>query len=248
MTYVISDLHGDLKGFHEILKRINFSENDQLYILGDIVDRGPEPLKLLKEIMNMSAHVLLGNHEYMMLESLAQHYEEFHGFESKELDIYRAQRLWFRNGGTITFDQFIEESKDSKKEILEYLLSLPLNIDINIEGKKFLLCHAAIADDIAYQSYYEWERSIPEFAVWNRNWAQYESIKNVTVITGHTPTGNMDAWKCNIYQYPGGIWDIDTGAAYPNYGGRLCCMRLEDMKVFYNDSNQLINRFELLKR
>ena len=52
MTYVCSDLHGyPLEKFMELLEKVNFSQEDQLYILGDIIDRGKDSVKLLKWAM-----------------------------------------------------------------------------------------------------------------------------------------------------------------------------------------------------
>ena len=40
MIYVISDLHGyPLEKFKTLLKKANFTDNDFLYILGDVIDR-----------------------------------------------------------------------------------------------------------------------------------------------------------------------------------------------------------------
>lgn len=38
--YAISDIHGCLKTFKSLLKKISFSKSDELYILGDFIDRG----------------------------------------------------------------------------------------------------------------------------------------------------------------------------------------------------------------
>ena len=46
-TYVLSDLHGQYDKFMDMLKLTKFNDNDKMYILGDIFDRGPDPLKIL---------------------------------------------------------------------------------------------------------------------------------------------------------------------------------------------------------
>ena len=40
-TYVISDIHGECDMFLEMLEKIELKDSDILYILGDVVDRGP---------------------------------------------------------------------------------------------------------------------------------------------------------------------------------------------------------------
>ena len=51
MKYVMSDIHGNFNKYIEMLNLINFTEEDELYILGDIFDRGSQPLDILEHIM-----------------------------------------------------------------------------------------------------------------------------------------------------------------------------------------------------
>ena len=51
MIYVMSDIHGCYPQWLNMLKLIDFSVEDELYILGDVVDRGQEPVPLLLDIM-----------------------------------------------------------------------------------------------------------------------------------------------------------------------------------------------------
>ena len=70
-TYVISDIHGMYNKFIELLNKIKLKETDTLYILGDVLDRGPDPIKTLLKIMSMSNVIcMLGNHEDMALDCL----------------------------------------------------------------------------------------------------------------------------------------------------------------------------------
>ena len=64
MNYVMSDIHGDDAKFFEMLRTINLSQDDMLYILGDVVDHGKSSLLILDYIMQEDNIVLLkGNHE-----------------------------------------------------------------------------------------------------------------------------------------------------------------------------------------
>lgn len=63
MTYVLSDIHGNLQRFESILAQINLQPDDTLYILGDVIDRYPDGIKILRRIMKMpNARMLIGNH------------------------------------------------------------------------------------------------------------------------------------------------------------------------------------------
>ena len=54
MKYVISDIHGHFDKYKEMLEKINFTDGDTLYILGDVVDRGPDGIKILQDMMVMN--------------------------------------------------------------------------------------------------------------------------------------------------------------------------------------------------
>ena len=51
MHYVISDIHGCYSQYIELLNKISFSDEDELFVLGDAVDRGPEPIRVLRDMM-----------------------------------------------------------------------------------------------------------------------------------------------------------------------------------------------------
>lgn len=50
-TYVMSDIHGNYRAYKAMLEKINFNREDMLYILGDILDRGPNPIRIILDLM-----------------------------------------------------------------------------------------------------------------------------------------------------------------------------------------------------
>ena len=54
MTYVLSDIHGNLRRFESIMAQINLQPDDTLYVLGDVIDRYPDGIKILRRIMQMA--------------------------------------------------------------------------------------------------------------------------------------------------------------------------------------------------
>lgn len=69
MRYVISDIHGEYKLFLRLLDKISFSESDELYVCGDIIEKGSESVKLAELIFSMpNVHVIMGNHEQSFLQ------------------------------------------------------------------------------------------------------------------------------------------------------------------------------------
>ena len=67
-TYIIGDLHGCYRGLQRLLELIDFSDEDTLYLCGDLVNRGPESLEVLRYVKNLgNCQVVLGNHDFHCL-------------------------------------------------------------------------------------------------------------------------------------------------------------------------------------
>ena len=68
MKYCISDVHGEYELFLQLLKKINFSDKDEMYICGDIIDKGKSSVRLAKLVFSFpNIHCIMGNHEYEFL-------------------------------------------------------------------------------------------------------------------------------------------------------------------------------------
>lgn len=53
-TYVMSDIHGNSRRFQSILDQIKLQPEDTLYILGDVIDRFPDGIRILRQLMSMN--------------------------------------------------------------------------------------------------------------------------------------------------------------------------------------------------
>ena len=51
MKYVVADIHGCYEEYMELIQKINLAEEDHLYILGDALDRGTEPMKVILDMV-----------------------------------------------------------------------------------------------------------------------------------------------------------------------------------------------------
>ncbi|MCK5880709.1 MAG: metallophosphoesterase, partial [Sinobacterium sp.] len=72
-TYVVGDLQGCLSPLRCLLDEVNFlPHQDELWVAGDLVNRGPESLQTLRFLKNLSdeyscVKVVLGNHDLHLL-------------------------------------------------------------------------------------------------------------------------------------------------------------------------------------
>lgn len=71
---VIPDIHGCAKTFQALLRKIKLSSEDQLFLLGDYINRGPDNVGVIRTILELmeqgfKVYPLRGNHEQMALES-----------------------------------------------------------------------------------------------------------------------------------------------------------------------------------
>ena len=108
-TYVMSDLHGNYKAYKDMLEKIEFSNADTLFILGDILDRGPHPIKIILDVMNRpNVEVLAGNHCMMALECMSFLMREVTLESLAELNIEKIEKLvnWQQNGAETTINEF----------------------------------------------------------------------------------------------------------------------------------------------
>lgn len=232
MIYVLSDIHGNLQRFESIMKQINLQPDDTLYILGDVVDRNPDGIKILRRIMKMpNTKMLIGNHEYMMLNAVG-HCKN--AAEEKENTNWKQRRLWYNNGGRITHDRLKRITLEQRAELFQFIRALPTNLEVEVNGIKYKLVHASPEENYMTQYWYSEDyKNQREFAVWER-WNEMHPIpEDYTLIFGHTPTcyfQTVEPWS--IWKGENAI-GIDCGGAYQ--GGRLGCLRLDDMKEFYSE-------------
>ena len=231
MTYVLSDIHGNLRRFESIMEQINLQPTDTLYILGDVVDRFPDGIKILRRIMKMpNAKMLLGNHEHMMINAIGDCFDS----KSHRYMGDRELRLWYRNGGQVTHEYLKHIRKDLRAEVFAFVRQLPLNLDVEVNGTKYKLVHGSPVENYMTSYYYSSRYStLAEFAVWER-WNETMPVPDgYVMIFGHTPTIHFNPdepwsiWSC------GEAIGIDCGSGYAD--GRLCCLRLDDMTVFYSE-------------
>lgn len=230
MIYIMSDIHGLYDRYLDMLEKISFSDDDRLYILGDVIDRGDRSFDLLFDIMKRdNVELFLGNHEHMMLTYIE--------------DLDRISWFYRENGGQNTYDQFMELSADKQKEILDYLYNTVIVRNLEISGHKYILSHTSAPVDGRDMFTKDHADDLMEVQglVWNQYPYDIDSLNNadkteeeITLISGHIITRRLhDSDDIYVHHFDSGYtWmDIDCGCALGYCFGRLSCLEINDEGV-----------------
>lgn len=235
MHYVMSDLHGDYQSYLKMLEQIQFTKEDVLYLLGDVIDRGSEPIALLKDIKDRENIIfLLGNHEDMMLRALKKSCNNL-----QDLITSTEMKRWNRNGGMATLEQFIRLEQPEQQDLIHFLeeswLVLP---QIEVNQQHFYLVHAC-PGEMAYHEPLKYKDATEDEIhqmVWDRRcleeWELPESYQNydpnTVLLFGHTKTNSF------MEQYPSKIMYFPKQKAYDvDCFGQLGCICLETLEQYY---------------
>lgn len=237
MRYIISDIHGCYDEYKKLLEKINFSDEDILYVLGDAVDRGPKPIEVLKDMMSRSNVVyILGNHDFMMLKVLGEVMDKVESAKPNnepDYEFVSLYNLWLIDGGETTQNGFLDLCMEERREILEYIRDSLVYETIEFDNKEYILVHAGISDfdeDTKLEEY-----GLHELITERMDYSKrYYSDKNKFIVTGHTPTICIEGWnKSEVYIKNGHI-AIDCGCVY---GYKLAAYCIETGEVTYVQSN-----------
>lgn len=232
MIYVMSDLHGEYEKYRAMLEKIHFSDADDLYVLGDVVDRGPCPARLLQDMAKRSnVWPLLGNHELMALDLLpVLMAEAAGGNQGHHLsdEVSAALKEWMEDGGNTTLADFEKLTDQQRHDLLDYMKDFERYAMVDAGGRTFFLVHAGLGNYAPGKKLDAY--TLPELTfTWMDYGRDYFEDASVYVVTGHTPTLSITG-KAEIYHQNRNIC-IDCGVEFPQ--GRLACLCLDTMEEFY---------------
>ncbi|MBR0419547.1 MAG: fructose-bisphosphatase class III [Erysipelotrichaceae bacterium] len=228
MIYIMSDIHGQYKRYKAMMEKIELKSEDKLYILGDVIDRGPQSLEILSDIMDReNVELFLGNHEHMMLTYL-------NGTDTIS---------WFyaQNGGRITYEKYLLLSREDQKKIVNYLSQKTTVVRyLNINDHHYTLSHTSAPTDgnDLFTRDFDDLMDIQDI-VWNvgydsTNYIVYKEETDipVTFISGHIISRRFTLSNDDVFiqKYPNGYtWmDIDCGCAMGENFGQLSCLKIDD--------------------
>ncbi|MCP9236533.1 metallophosphoesterase family protein [Lewinella sp. JB7] len=202
--YAISDIHGCPRTFSRLLERIGLRTSDQLFLLGDYIDRGPDSFGVLRMIWKMvhdgfPVVCLRGNHEQMLLDAL--------GSANTPWD-YRPHR---RN----------------RDDVERWIDALPYYY----ETPGYLLVHAGlnfgVDDPLGDTDSMLWARHWEDEI--DRNW-----LSDRIVLYGHTPATRTTVAENVVHMRRTGRACIDSGCAMSVAGmGYLTAVNLDSGEAVF---------------
>ncbi|MBK8444097.1 MAG: serine/threonine protein phosphatase [Sphingobacteriales bacterium] len=217
----VSDIHGHIQTFERLLyKKVKLQLTDELYILGDYIDRGPGSKQVIDCILELrqagySVHCIMGNHEKLMLDA-----------RNSLLDA----QIWLQNGGEATLRSFgVLNLYEIPPLYWRFLESLAYYIELNT----YYLVHAGFDFSKSGAALEQLEAML-----WIRKW--YRTLDRgflgkKSIVHGHTPITKDEIKTMLAQQKELPVLDIDCGCyAYWRKGmGRLCAFDLTNKKLYF---------------
>ncbi len=226
MIYAMSDLHGCFDKYLTMLDKIKLSPKDTLYILGDVVDRGPDGIKILLDMTSRSNIVFVrGNHDQTALK-LLQPLTNFNA-SCNDYKLSLLLKSWVSDGGNTTLKQFMSLTEKEKVKVTDYMQNSKIYIELTINSKNYFLAHSFPEYDLMTGA---WRNNINNF-LWGEPDYEVTYFPDKYIVTGHTPTSFIDAKYCGKIYIKNNHIAIDCGAVFS--GGRLSCICLNTMEEFY---------------
>ena len=223
----IGDVHGMYEKLIKLMDKIRFNPDEDLLIfLGDYIDRGPDPGRCLQYIFALQQQYpdvvvcLMGNHEVMM----SSYFMQKRGSYNNLIVDYAGS--WLDNGGLETLKQLDEMDADTKEELLQWVMNLP----VKYQYQDYFFCHAGVDPDVPLTMQNEFDM------LWRRQqwWEQYKGEE--TLVVGHTPVQKVMKLTGKERRTPKPLFltnhviMCDTGAYMS--GGKLSCVDVLAGKVW----------------
>lgn len=204
-VFVISDIHGH---YNELVKLMEYHNNELILFLGDYIDRGNQSLEVLKNVMELvrqnKAIAIKGNHEELFLDFLnhpllAKSY--MLGVGSKTIE----SLLGIIPNENTDAESIVVNIRKMYPEIICFFESLPVYVEMD----KYLFVHAGINPNLLH-----WSESSESDMLWIREeFYQNPNNTNKKIVFGHTPTfkirNNFD--DSSIWLSKEGFIGIDGG-------------------------------------
>ncbi|MDB9314838.1 metallophosphoesterase family protein [Spirulina sp. CS-785/01] len=207
----IGDVHGHYEALMMLLDAIAPGAKDQVYFVGDLIDRGPQSAQVIDFVMNSSYQSILGNHEQMLLEVMGQ----------ENIPEYIRQS-WLYSGGHATLKSY--GTPGIARKHLDWIRHLPTHLDL---GDVWLV-HAGVDPQLPIS-----EQTSEHFC-WIRDefhCMPQPYFEDKLIITGHTITFTIPGVMPGKLAMGAGWLDIDTGA-YHRQSGWLTGVDFDQQTIY----------------
>jgi len=171
--FAIGDIHGCRLTFRKLLfDKLQITKDDEIYLLGDLIDRGPQIRELIDDVISLQEKgykiiSVRGNHEWMLLKSRNK---------QKIFD------LWVLNNAMTTLHSF---NVNDVAHIPPIYMNFFKNMPYYIELENFIIVHGGL--NFNKKNPLKHKKAM----VWTRNWKvgkkDLAKIDNKRLIVGHTP-------------------------------------------------------------
>ncbi|MBM7703673.1 metallophosphoesterase [Metabacillus iocasae] len=224
--FVISDIHGSYNEMMRLFEYVKLNPGvDQLVVVGDMINRGPDSGPVLKEIHTLeqscsNVHVTIGNHEEMMLWYVGEKSDMWTHFGGRQAA--ESINLAFRHEGA--------------SAIVNWVRQLPLTY----EDEAFIYSHAGFQLPYHVEKInrnYLWQKK-KEFYAIDKKQLLSETDKKC-VVHGHTPTTRVT--------HDGARIAIDLGAQVTTKP-KLALVELEEELVYVYDFYTKTIKIEQIKK
>lgn len=213
---VIGDVHGRLDLLDKLLAQLG---DLPLFVMGDVIDRGPDSAGVIERLVSRGARGVLGNHETWLLDWL--------GGRPLEVDVLRPGM-----GGAATLRSYgVRGDMPGERERIPahhraWLASLPVALDLGVGDERYWLVHAGIPTDVTLEVSHPAEvvpwlaEARPDELLWSRTLPADTLPVDRTVIMGHL--------RLKRPVDHGFVIAVDTGCGKP--GGRLTAVILPERR------------------
>lgn len=192
MNYIVSNVYGRHERFEKLLKKINFSDRDVMYILGNIVDYGEEAIELVNDISTrLNVYSVLGEHDYKAFVLLSEFSRILRTKTAPSVSFSNEMITWAREGGQSTLEAFKDADADAQEGFLDYLSDLPVFEETEVGGREYVLTCRGIGN-------FNPDKDLTEYGLDSFTDTDFdidrEYFKDKTLTVGyldyeHTPTG-----------------------------------------------------------
>ncbi|MCX6252061.1 MAG: metallophosphoesterase family protein [Bacteroidetes bacterium] len=234
--WVIPDIHGYIKTLRALVEDlIRPGRYDELYFLGDYIDRGPASMEVIDYIRSLQKDqytitALRGNHEQSFLDLYEKEKKGRNFFFNKAFN--RKRMAWFSFGGRSTLKSFqVKNIRDIPQEYADWMNELGYFVMLD----RFILVHAGLNFQIddPFQDTHA--------MLWVRDFdINPEKTGNRRIIHGHVPV-NIELINLSIHNSYYKFIDLDNGPYMTGKDGfgNLCALELTSMEIVIQNNLDL---------